>query len=133
MGRVEGITLVKDRAGAIERVEAVRAEAGKGIEGDYHGDLTLITAEALEELPVEGHETRRNLLTTGIDLNALVGKRFTVGEVEALGVELAEPCTKLQRLTGQKSLLRALVHRGGLRADILRGGQIRIGDSIRPR
>jgi MOSC domain-containing protein YiiM len=133
VGRVEGITLVKDRAGAIERVEAVRAEAGEGLEGDYHGDLTLISAEALDGLPVAGHETRRNLLTTGIDLNALVGQRFTVGSVEAVGVELAEPCTKLQRLTGQKSILYDLVHRGGLRADILRGGQIRVGDSIGPR
>src|SRR4051794_5419255 len=70
MGRVEGITLVKDAKGAIERVEAVRAEAGEGLEGDYHGDLTLSAAEALEGLSVEGHETRRNLLTTGIDLNA---------------------------------------------------------------
>jgi MOSC domain-containing protein YiiM len=133
VGRVEGITLVKDASGAIERVDAVRAEAGAGLEGDYHGDLTLIAAEALEGLRVEGHETRRNLLTTGIDLNALVGRHFIVGDVEAVGVQLAEPCTKLQRLTGQKSILRDLVHRGGLRADILRGGQIRIGDSIGPR
>jgi MOSC domain-containing protein YiiM len=139
MGRVEGITLVKDASGAIERVDAVQAEAGAGLEGDYHGDLTLIAAEALEGLredtgiELAGHVTRRNVLTRGIDLNALVGKRFSVGLVEAVGVELAEPCTKLQRLTGQKSILRALVHRGGLRADILSGGEIRVGDPIRPR
>jgi MOSC domain-containing protein YiiM len=134
VGRIEGITLVKDSAGAIERVDAVRAEAGEGLDGDYHGDLTLISAEELEGLPVAGHETRRNLLTTGIDLNALVGRRFTVGsDVEAIGVELAEPCTKLRRLTGHKSIIRDLVHRAGLRADILRGGQIRIGDSIEAR
>jgi MOSC domain-containing protein YiiM len=133
VGRVEGITLVRDAAGAIDRVEAVRAEAGEGLEGDYHDDLTLIAAEALDGLRVAGHETRRNLLTREIDLNALVGRRFTVGSVEAVGVELAEPCTKLQRLTGEKSILRDLVHRGGLRADILRGGQIRVGDSIEPR
>jgi MOSC domain-containing protein YiiM len=136
VGRVEGITLVKDAAGAIERVESVRAEAGKGLEGDYHGDLTLIAAEALDGLradtgiELEGHETRRNVLTTGIDLNALVGQRFTVGSVEAVGVELAEPCTKLQRLSGEKGVLRGLVHRGGLRADVLSSGQIRVGDPV---
>jgi MOSC domain-containing protein YiiM len=139
VGRVEGITLVKDAAGAIERVDDVRAEAGEGLEGDYHGDLTLIAAEALEGLRVdtgielEGHETRRNVLTTGIDLNALVGRRFSVGEVEAVGVELAEPCTKLQRISGEKGVLRGLVHRGGLRADVVSGGRISVGDPVRAR
>jgi MOSC domain-containing protein YiiM len=135
-GRVEGITLVKDTSGAIERVEAVRAEAGAGLEGDYHGDLTLIASEALEGLREEtgielaGHVTRRNVLTRGIDLNALVGRRFRVGSVEAVGVELAEPCTKLRRLSGEPGVLRGLVHRGGLRADVVTDGQIAIGDAI---
>jgi len=138
VGSVEGITLVRDASGAIERVEAVRAAAGEGLDGDYHDDLTLIAGEALEGLredtgiELAGHDTRRNLLTRGIDLNALVGRRFTVGEVEAVGVELAEPCTKLQRLSGEPGVLRGLVHRGGLRADVLKGGQIRIGDAVSP-
>jgi MOSC domain-containing protein YiiM len=136
VGSVEGITLVRDASGAIERVEAVRAAAGAGLEGDYHSDLTLIAAEALEGLHEDtgielgGHDTRRNVLTRGIDLNALVGRRFSVGEVEAVGLELAEPCTKLQRLSGEPGVLRGLVHRGGLRADVLSGGQIRIGDAV---
>jgi MOSC domain-containing protein YiiM len=136
MGTVEGITLVKDSKGAIERVEAVAAEAGAGLEGDYHEDLTLIEAEALEGLQKDtgielaGHETRRNVLTRGVDLNALVGRRFSVGSVEAVGVELAEPCTKLRRLTGEPGVLRGLVHRGGLRADVLIDGQIAVGDEI---
>jgi MOSC domain-containing protein YiiM len=136
MGRVEGITLVKDASGAIERVDAVQAEAGAGLEGDYHDDLTLIAAEALEGLredtgiELEGHVTRRNVLTRGIDLNALVGQRFSVGSVEAVGVELAEPCTKLRRLSGEPGVLRGLVHRGGLRADVLTDGRISVGDAI---
>jgi MOSC domain-containing protein YiiM len=136
VGSVEGITLVRDASGVIERVEAVRAAAGAGLDGDYHSDLTLIAAEALEGLredtgiELAGHDTRRNVLTRGIDLNALVGRRFSVGEVEAVGIELAEPCTKLQRLSGEPGVLRALVHRGGLRADVLRGGEIRIGDAV---
>ena len=136
MGTVEGITLVLDSAGAIRQVESVRAEAGSGLEGDYHGDLTLIAAEALEGLredtgiELAGHVTRRNVLTRGIDLNALVGQRFSVGSVEAVGVELAEPCTKLRRLSGEPGVLRGLVHSGGLRADVVTGGQIAIGDAI---
>jgi MOSC domain-containing protein YiiM len=136
VGTVEGITLVLDSEGAIERVESVRAEAGAGLEGDYHRDLTLIAAEALEGLredtgiELAGHTTRRNVLTRGIDLNALVGRRFSVGSVEAVGVELAEPCTKLRRLSGEPGVLRGLVHRGGLRADVVTDGQIAIGDAI---
>jgi MOSC domain-containing protein YiiM len=127
---------VLDTAGATRTVEAVDAEAGRGLEGDYHGDLTLIAAEALEGLredtgiELSGEQTRRNVLTRGIDLNALVGERFTVGEVEAVGVELSEPCTKLQRISGEPGVLRGLVHRGGLRADVVAGGRIRVGDAV---
>jgi MOSC domain-containing protein YiiM len=136
-GRVEGITLVVDETGAIRTVDAVDAEAGRGLDGDYHADLTLIAAEALEGLHADtgislaGEQSRRNLLTRGIDLNALVGQRFTVGDVEAVGVELAEPCTKLQRISGEPGVLRGLVHRGGLRADVVSGGRISVGDAIR--
>jgi MOSC domain-containing protein YiiM len=136
MGTVEAITLVLDPAGATRAVDAVAAEAGRGLEGDYHADLTLIAAESLEGLfedtgiGLTGEGSRRNVLTRGVDLNALVGKRFTVGNVEAVGVELAEPCTKLQRLTEQ-GVLRGLVHRGGLRADVVSSGRISVGDAVR--
>jgi MOSC domain-containing protein YiiM len=137
MGTVEGITLVLDTTGATRVVETVTAEPGRGLEGDYHGDLTLVAAEALERLEEDtgialtGEQTRRNVLTRGIDLNALVGQRFTVGDVEAVGVELAEPCTKLQRISGEPGVLRGLVHRGGLRADLVSGGTISVGDAVR--
>jgi MOSC domain-containing protein YiiM len=137
VGRVEAITLVVDATGATRTVDAVDAEAGRGLDGDYHSDLTLIAAEALDGLREDtgielgGRDTRRNVLTRGIDLNALVGQCFRVGEVEAVGIELAEPCTKLQRITGEKGVLRGLVHRGGLRAGVLQGGRIAIGDAVR--
>lgn len=137
-GLVEGITLVLDKAGAIRTVDSVDAVAGAGLEGDYHGDLTLIEAENLARLEDEtgiviaAPDTRRNVLTRGVDLNALVGKRFRVGDVEAVGVELAEPCTKLRRLTGEPGVLRGLVHRAGLRADVVGGGRIAIGDTVEP-
>jgi MOSC domain-containing protein YiiM len=139
VGTVEAITLVLDATGVTRAVDAVDAEAGRGLEGDYHSDLTLIAAEALEGLREEtgielsGEQSRRNVLTRGIDLNALVGERFTVGGVEAVGAELAEPCTKLQRISGEPGVLRGLVRRGGLRADIVSGGRIAIGDELRRR
>ena len=69
-------------------------------------------------------------MTRGIDLNALVGKRFVIGEVECVGQRLCEPCAHLERLT-EPGTLRGLIHRGGLRADVLTDGTLRVGDEIR--
>jgi MOSC domain-containing protein YiiM len=74
-------------------------------------------------------ESRRNVLTRGIDLNALVGKRFRVGNVECLGVQLCEPCTSLEGMT-RPGVIKGLVHRGGLNADILSDGEIAVGDEV---
>ena len=127
-------------------VERVRADAGKGLAGNryYFEDgaepgraLTLIAAEALEAMAGEhgveitAAESRRNVLTRGIDLNALVGRRFRVGDVECLGVELCEPCTSLERLT-RPGVIKGLAHRGGLNADILSDGEIAVGDEVVP-
>jgi MOSC domain-containing protein YiiM len=126
-------------------VERVTARAGRGLEGEYHcyapsnepgAAITLIASEALEGLRADtgielSHEaSRRNVLTSGIDLNALVGVRFTVGEAVCEGVELCEPCNTLAELT-ESGVLRGLVHRGGLRADIVSDGEIAAGDSVR--
>ena len=128
----------KGRSSVVE--EAV-ARAGHGLQGDRYfdgrgtfsntyargHDLTLIDAGLVEDAV----SARRNVITRGIDLNALVGKRFTVGEVECFGQRLCEPCAHLQRLT-EPGTLRALVHIGGLRADVLSDGTIRAGDAVRP-
>jgi len=74
-------------------------------------------------------ESRRNVLTRGVDLNALVGKRFRVGEVECLGVELCEPCKSLESVT-RPGVVKGLAHRGGLNADILSDGEIAVGDEV---
>ncbi|MEA2306870.1 MAG: hypothetical protein QOH43_4150, partial [Solirubrobacteraceae bacterium] len=74
---------------------------------------------------------RRNVVTRGIDLDALVGRRFRVGEVVCAGRRPCEPCAHLERLT-EPGTLRGLVHRGGLRADVLTGGTIRLGDPVTP-
>jgi MOSC domain-containing protein YiiM len=142
-GVVEQIAISSDRGSLPAPVPSVRAEAGRGLEGEYHWSaqpepgqsLTLIAAEALEGLREDtgielSHEaSRRNVLTRGVDLNALVGRRFNVGGVECEGTELCEPCNTLAKLT-ERGVLRGLVHRGGLRADILSGGVIAVGDAV---
>jgi MOSC domain-containing protein YiiM len=138
-------------AGApVQAADAVQAIPGVGLAGDRYArgcghyqdnrvsrDLTLIEAEAIELLASDHGielapgETRRNLTTRGIDLNELLRCRFWVGDVLCRGTRLCEPCRYLADLTG-KPLLQPLVHRGGLRADILIGGIIRRGDRIAP-
>jgi MOSC domain-containing protein YiiM len=144
-GIVERIAISPTPEALPEAVDRVELVAGQGPRGDRyfvaqrqerHGtDLTLIEAEALEAVRVDSgleisHEdSRRNVLTRGVRLNDLVGIPFRVGDVECVGVELCEPCTHLEGLT-QPGVLRALVHRGGLRADVVRGGAIAVGDEI---
>ncbi|MDQ1541162.1 MAG: hypothetical protein QOH29_1888 [Actinomycetota bacterium] len=127
---------------ALVRVESANAVAGRGLEGDRYHDgrgtfsgaghgyqLTLVEAEVLDELELPWEEARRNIATRGIALNALVGRRFTVGAVECIGRRLAEPCAHLERVS-RPGLLRPLVHRAGLRADIFSGGTIALDDPI---
>jgi MOSC domain-containing protein YiiM len=143
-GRVEGIYITDTHGELPEPVESVRAVAGRGLEGNryfFDGDapsgqsLTLIAAEAVEAMDrehgitIEPRESRRNVVTRGIDVNELVGKRFRVGAVECLGVELCEPCADLQAMT-KPGVIKGLVHRGGLNADILSDGEISVGDAV---
>jgi MOSC domain-containing protein YiiM len=150
-GSVEGIYVAARAEQLPAPVDAASAVAGKGLEGDRYfdddgtfsddprsngRDITLIEAEAVEGLASETGieltpaQTRRNVLTRGVALNDLVGRRFTVGEVECVGRRLCDPCSHLQKLT-QPGVLKGLVERGGLRADIVRGGVIRPGDAVR--
>ena len=116
-------------------VDSIVAVAGRGLEGDRYFDakkkqgqqVTLIEREAVKALgrdygqKLGPGDARRNLVTEGVALNHLVGREFAIGEVRLKGVRLCEPCTHLQNLTGVK-VLPGLVHRGGLRAEILTGG-----------
>lgn len=142
IGSVAGILTSPDAEGPLGRVDSVEAVAGRGLVGDrYHDgrgtfsgpgrgyELTLVEAEVLESVDLSWEHARRNIVTRGIALNSLAGHRFTIGEVECIGRRLAEPCAHLENLT-RPGLLRPLVHRGGLRADILEGGTISIGDSV---
>lgn len=127
----------------------VRAVAGKGLEGDryYHEagtfsqqpgpgrDVTLIEVEAIEALKrdygieLDPGDSRRNLVTRGVALNHLVGQEFQIGGVKLRGVRLCDPCSHLEKLTA-KGVMRGLIHGGGLRADIIAGGLIRVGDPV---
>jgi len=123
---------------AIAPVDSARALAGKGLEGDRHFHeegakrgqaLTLIEAEVLEDVGLTGAESRRQVVVRGVRLNDLVGRRFRVGEIECLGVELCEPCQHMQRMT-RPGIIKELIHRGGLNADILSDGRISVGDRV---
>ena len=142
-GRVEGIYISPQRGVLPEPVESARAVAGRGLEGNrYFFDdapsgkaITLIAAEAVEAMErehgiaIEPRESRRNVVTRGVDVNELVGKRFRVGDVECVGVELCEPCSTLEGMT-KPGVIKGLVHRGGLNADILSDGPINVGDAV---
>jgi len=123
---------------ALANVESVSAVAGCGLEGDRHfrkggqrsgGALTLVESGVLADVRLTGPEARRQVVVSGTGLNDLVGRRFKIGEVECLGIELCEPCLHLQSLT-RPGIIKELVHRAGLNADILTSGTIAVGDAV---
>jgi hypothetical protein len=145
VGTLEGIYVAPAAGERVTRLAAARALSGQGLEQDRHAfgsgtfpsglagsALTLIAAEVCESFdpPLRPDEHRRNLLTRGIDLNGLVGQEFMIGGVRCRGMRLCEPCTVVARYAS-RPVLRELVHRGGLRADILIDGEIRVGDEVR--
>ena len=130
-------------------VGEIQAIAGKGLEGDRYfrktgsfsktpgsgREVTLIELEAIEaltreyQIDIDPGQARRNIVTRGVALNHLIDREFAVGEVVLRGTRLCDPCSHLEKLT-VKGIMRGLIHRGGLRADIVRGGMIRVGDTI---
>lgn len=141
-GTVEAILVAPDAEAPLTRVDAAEAVAGRGLRGDRYFDgrgtfsapghgyeLTLVEAEVLESVDLSWEQGRRNVVTRGIALNALVGQRFTIGSVDCVARRLAEPCAHLEKLA-RPGLLRPLVHRAGIRADILQSGTITVGDEV---
>lgn len=149
-GQVVSLHLCAAAGQPMQTVTEARAIAGFGLEGDRYTlkigtystkdgpdrQFTLIEAEALAALARDyGHvlrpeETRRNAVTQGASLNHLVGRTFRIGEVTLRAVRLCDPCGYLEKLTG-KEVFQGLVHRGGLRCEILVGGVLRAGDALR--
>jgi MOSC domain-containing protein YiiM len=157
-GKLEAIFIGPAKGAPLEKVVSARALAGAGLEGDrystgngtfshdtsknqnkhYPADrqITLIEAEAIEaaardyDLAIDPAQSRRNLLVRNVPLNHLVGHEFTIGEVRLRGLRLCEPCGHLEKLT-QPGIIKAFLHRGGLRAEILTGGTLKHGDIVR--
>lgn len=150
MSRVVEILIAESPAAEPRSVLMARALPGVGLEGDRYAsgrgtfspaphkpdyELTLIEREHIDAFaaesgfPFTSKLARRNLVTEGVDLNALVGKEFTIGEVRIRGLRLCEPCNSLAKKTTPE-LLRGLVHKGGLRAQILSEGTLRVGDVL---
>lgn len=148
--RVTALHIGAEAEAPLAAVGAVRAVSGSGLEGDryYHRigtfskkdrpgrQVTLIEAEALAALArdhgidLPPGASRRNITTEGIALNHLVGRTFQVGEAVLRGIQLCEPCGHMERLAGQAGVREGLVHRGGLNAEVLESGTIRVGDPI---
>jgi MOSC domain-containing protein YiiM len=148
-GAVVAIHIASTGAAPMKSVTTAQAVAGKGLEGDRYyrklgtysnqagsgRDLTLIEIEAIEglkrdyEIQLDPGQARRNIVTRNIALNHLVEQEFRIGDVVLRGTRLCEPCAHMEKLT-VKGAMRGLIHRGGLRAEIVKGGTIRIGDVI---
>jgi MOSC domain-containing protein YiiM len=149
LGEVLSIQIAPNETEVLKNVEQIRAVEGIGLEGDrYYNrtgtysdkhnesrEATFIESEALEALASDYHieltgpESRRNISTRGVALNHLVGKEFRVGEAVFRGLRLCEPCTHLEEVNG-KPVRKGLIHRGGLRAQIVKSGIIRVGDEV---
>jgi MOSC domain-containing protein YiiM len=149
IGAVVSLHIAATAAAPMKSVKQVQALPGKGLEGDRYAanlgmysnepgsgrDVTLIEIEAIEalrrdyQIELEAGATRRNIVTRGVYLNHLVGKEFSLGAVVLRGTRLCDPCAHMEKLT-VKGALRGLIHRGGLRAEIVKRGTIRAGDII---
>jgi MOSC domain-containing protein YiiM len=150
-GRLIQIWRTERAAAPMRRLSSARLVAGRGLDGDRYAtgggtwahypdlekQLTLIDADDVAAVAREtGAEllpgdTRRNLVTTGLELAPLVGRWFAVGDTLLFGMKRCPPCTHLERLTGLK-LVKAMVHRGGINAAVFAGGPIAEGDVVRP-
>ena len=144
MGKVFKLGITKDNNKEIEEVNSIEVLANKGVVGDRRFDeyndpynqLTLIEAENIDYyntkygLGISYKDFRRNIVTKGIQLNDLIGKKFTIGNVEVEGIDLCRPCKHLTEVLNQSNILKEFLRRGGLRCQILSSSKINIGDKI---
>jgi MOSC domain-containing protein YiiM len=145
-GIVQQILLSQARGGSMLSVNQVQAVAGQGLVGDRNfspqiggsldKNLTLIESENIQKfsesmgLTFSPEDARRNIVTSGIRLNPLLGHEFYVGPVKVKALELCEPCSLLAKRT-HRAVLWGLVHKGGLRCQIVGSGLINLGDKVR--
>ena len=144
MSKVFKLGITSNNNKKIEEVESIEVLANKGVIGDRHFDnyndpycqLSLIEAENIDEynlkfgLNIPYLDFRRNIITKGIKLNDLVGKKLSIGNAEVEGIDLCRPCRHLTEMLDQENILKEFLRKGGLRCQILSSSKIKVGDSI---
>jgi len=137
-----GITSINNKK--IKEVKTIEVIENKGVIGDRHFNdfndpycqLTLIESENIDyynskySLNFSYLEFRRNIITKGIQLNNLVGKKFLIGKVKVEGIDLCRPCRHLSETLNQDNIIKEFIRRGGLRCQILTSSKIEVGDKI---
>lgn len=145
MSKVLKLGIVKDSNKIIEEVTSIEVIANKGVVGDRHYDeyndpynqLTLIESENIDyyntkySLDIPYKDFRRNIVTKGIQLNELIGKKIKIGDVEVEGIDLCRPCRHLTEVLNQPNILKEFLRRGGLRCQILSSSRISVNDEIK--
>ena len=145
MSKVFKLGITSNNNKKIEEVEFIEVLANKGVVGDRHFDnyndpycqLSLIEAENIDEynlkfgLNIPYLDFRRNIITKGIKLNDLVGKKLSIGNVEVEGIDLCRPCRHLTEMLNQENILKEFLRKGGLRCQILSSSKIKVGDAIK--
>ncbi len=145
MSKVFKLGITRNNNKEIEEVETIEVLANKGVVGDRHFDnyndpycqLSLIEAENIDEynlkfgLNIPYLDFRRNIITKGIKLNDLVGKKLSIGNVEVEGIDLCRPCRHLTEMLDQENILKEFLRKGGLRCQILSSSKIKVGDTIK--
>ena len=145
MSKVFKLGITSNNNKKIEEVESIEVLANKGVVGDRHFDnyndpycqLSLIEAENIDEynlkfgLNIPYLDFRRNIITKGIKLNDLVGKKLSIGNVEVEGIDLCRPCRHLTEMLDQENILKEFLRKGGLRCQILSSSKIKVGDVIK--
>ena len=144
MSKVFKLGISSENNKEIQEVESIDVIANKGVVGDRHFDeyndpycqLSLIESENIDYynfkygLNIPYINFRRNIVTRGVRLNDLVGKKFIIGRVEVEGIDLCRPCKHLTEMLFQDNILKEFLRRGGLRCQILSSSKISIGDKI---
>ena len=138
-----GITAINNQT--IQEVDSIEVIANQGIVGDRHfkkfndpyNQISLIESEGIDNynikfgLNISYIDFRRNVVTKGIKLNDLVGKKFKVGTVELEGLDLCRPCRHLSEILNQNNIIKEFLRKGGLRCQILSSSNINVGDKIK--
>ena len=145
MSKVIKIGIAKNSSEEIQEVKEINVSAGKGIIGDRYfneknedrNQLTLIESENIDyynnkfNLKIPDLNFRRNIVTKGIKLNELVGKKLIIGKTEIKGIDLCSPCKPLQENLGQENIIKEFLRMGGLRCSILTSASIKVGNEIK--